>query len=115
MEKVGCSLRAQTEANRFTISLDLVKVSSDSTTDPYPTLNLCLLPWEATEENSTRVNLLFLPSTEAVPTCYLHQQSPEKAIRGYKAAQHQPTSINFPSPGGKSPSVPFLEAWIICN
>lgn len=32
-EKVGCSLGAQTEVNRFIVSLDLVPLSSDHTTE----------------------------------------------------------------------------------
>lgn len=31
--KVGCSLRVQTEANRFIVSLDLVTPSTDNTVD----------------------------------------------------------------------------------
>lgn len=51
-EKVGSSLGAQTEANRFIVSLNLVPLSSDHATDLHPTLKLCLLPQEATRENA---------------------------------------------------------------
>lgn len=112
MEKVKCSLWAQTEANRFIIGLDLVTRSSDYTTDLYPTLKLCFLPQEATGENSSRVKLLFLTGIEDMPTYCLQQESHKQATTGWKAAQQQLTGVNYPSQGRQSPLVSFSEDWI---